>query len=71
MHLKKPQSTQKNKTFVIVSLSSRSLAESATKTNNHVIGLDIFNDLDLLKATKKASAKRLVPKKIAINMSLT
>ena len=54
MHLKKPQSTQKNKTFVIVSLSSRSLAESATKTNNHVIGLDIFNDLDLLKATKKA-----------------
>ena len=54
MHLKKQQSTQKNKTFIIVSLSSRSLAESATKANNNVIALDIFNDLDLLKVTKKS-----------------
>ena len=54
MHLKKQQSTQKNKTFIIVSLSSRSLAESATKTDNSVIALDVFNDLDLLKVAKKA-----------------
>jgi predicted ATP-grasp superfamily ATP-dependent carboligase len=53
MHLKKQQSTQKNKTFIIVSLSSRSLAESATKTDNSVIALDVFNDLDLLKVAKK------------------
>ena len=53
MHLKKHQSTQKNKTFIIVSLSSRSLAESATKTDNSVIALDVFNDLDLLKVAKK------------------
>ena len=54
MHLKKQQSTQKNKTFIIVSLSSRSLAESATKTDNSVIALDVFNDLDLLRVAKKA-----------------
>ena len=53
MHLKKQQSTQKNKTFIIVSLSSRSLAESATKTDNSVIAVDVFNDLDLLKVAKK------------------
>ena len=32
---------------------------------------NLLNVLGNLKATKKASAKRLVPKKIAIKMSLT